>query len=261
MSDVRRARLELPGGDAIEYLETGDGQPLVYFHGAGGGFPKAAFLSDLGRTFRVLAPSRPGYDGSSGTCFSARDEGDVMAAFLRQVADGPVHLVAESAGAASACWLTILHPEMVSDLVLVAPTAFASHSPAHGPGRSPADIERVLFGSTPEWISPLTEADAQQRQRNAAANAARIRPANGNQDLLERLHEIDVPTLILWATADRLAPLADGQIYQQRIAGSQRILIYGAAHSLPVAAREPFVRLTREFIERGEAFIVNPTPA
>jgi pimeloyl-ACP methyl ester carboxylesterase len=261
VSHARRNQVRVSDAHVIEYVECGHGQPLVYFHGAGGVFAKARFLGDLGRTFRVLAPSRPGYDGSTGTSETARDEAAVMAAFIRVMAGGPAHLVAESAGAACALWVSILQPDLVNSLVLAAPTAFVRHAPPHGAPPDPRGMEAILFGTAPAWTEPLDEQDAVLRQRNAAANAARIRPANANQDLLERLPEVGVPTLILWGTADRLAAPESGQIYSQRIPASQRLYIYGGAHSLPVAACDQFVRLTAEFIERGDAFIVNPTSA
>ena len=79
-------RVDLPGGARIEYLEVGQGMPVVYFHGAGGQFRNAAFMRVLGERYRVLAPSRPGYDGSTGACASSRDEALTMAEFIRAVA-------------------------------------------------------------------------------------------------------------------------------------------------------------------------------
>src|SRR5262245_7059395 len=85
-------------GGRIEYVEVGgdDARPstatVVYFHGAGGVFRNAAFLPALGQRYRVFAPSRPGFDGSTGDCTSAREEADVMRAFVRQVVSGPVHV-------------------------------------------------------------------------------------------------------------------------------------------------------------------------
>ena len=79
---------------------------------------------------------------------------------------------------------------------------------------------------------------------------------SGNADLLERLGEIAAPTLVLWGTADAMLPPEAGHAYVQRIPTSYRILIYGAAHSLPVAACRQFVSLTTDFIERGERFVV-----
>jgi pimeloyl-ACP methyl ester carboxylesterase len=206
-----KSHVALEDGTQIEYLESGNGQPLVFLHGAGGVPARAAFIPELARTFRVLAPARPGYDGSTGSCQTARDEGEVMAAFIRQVAGGPVHLVAESAGGAAGCWVAVLHPELVETLVLVAPAAFAIHAA----------------------------------------------PTDHDQALLERLPEISAPTLILWGTADRQIPPTSGQIYRQHIPNSTRMYVYGAAHSLPVASCQKFVALTTEFIQRGEAFVVN----
>jgi len=45
-------------------------------------------------------------------------------------------------------------------------------------------------------------------------------------------------------------------VFVQRIPDSYRILIYGAAHSLPVSACPQFVALVTDFIERGDGFVV-----
>jgi pimeloyl-ACP methyl ester carboxylesterase len=253
-----KSRIALEDGTQIEYLENGSGQPLVFLHGAGGVPSKAAFIPELARTFRVLAPARPGYDGSTGTCQTSRDEAEVMAAFIRQAArGGPVHLIAESAGGASGCWVAVLYPELVATLVLVAPAAFAMHRERPTQPPTADEIELVLFGPHPSWSEPPTAEDRAVRERNASANAALIRPADHNQALLERLREIAAPTLILWGTADRQIPPTSGQIYRQHIPNSTRIYIYGAAHALPVASCQKFVALTTQFIQRGEAFVVN----
>ena len=158
-----------------------------------------------------------------------------MADFIRTLVDGPVHLIGESAGGAAACWLAILEPGLVASLILVAPGAFAgaSHAP---PPSSPEAMEQRLFGTQPAWSEPPTDADRAARQRNASANAAKLRPADGNADLLERLPEITAPTLVLWGTADQVISPQAGHVFVQRIPNSYRILVYDAAHSLPVSA-------------------------
>jgi pimeloyl-ACP methyl ester carboxylesterase len=247
--------IDLPSGVHTEYLEVGSGAPVVYFHGGAGTFANAAFMPALGQQYRMLAPSRPGYDGSTGSCASSREEAEVMTEFIRSVAGGAVHLIAESAGGAAGCWLGVLEPSLVQSLVLVAPTAFAgaSHRP---PPSSPQAMELRLFGPNPAWSDPPTDADRAARQRNAGSNATRIRSPDRNADLLERLPEITAPTLILWGTADEVIPSESGQLFVQRIPNSYRILIYGAVHSLPVAACRQFVALVTDFIERGDRFVV-----
>ena len=247
--------VELSSGAHVEFLELGSGTPIVYFHGGGGVFRNAAFMPALAKQYRVIAPSRPGYDGSTGASSGARDEAVVMAEFIRQVVDGPVHLIAESAGGAAGCWLAVLEPSLVQSLVLAAPAAFAgaSHAP---PPSSPEAMELRLFGAAPAWSEPPTDADRASRQRNATGNAARLRSPDRNTDLLERLSEISAPTLVLWGTADEVISSDGGQVYVQRIPNSYRILMYGAAHSLPVAACRKFVELVTDFIERGDRFVV-----
>lgn len=247
--------VELPGGVRLEYVEVGGGLPVVYFHGAGGVFRHAAFLPALGQHFRVLAPSRPGYDHSSGACAAAHEEATVMRTFIREVVGGPVHLIAESAGAAAGCWLSLMDPPLISSLVLAAPTGFVSapHSP---PPASAESLEVRLFGSQPAWSEPPTADDELARQRNAAAHRARVRAEDEHAELVERLPEISTPTLILCGTADQIAGPEVGQLLVQRIPNSNRVFVYNAAHSLPVAACRPFVQLSTDFIKRGERFVV-----
>jgi len=178
-----------------------------------------------------------------------------MALFIREVVGGPAHVIAESAGGAAGCWLAVLEPSLVESLILVAPAAFAgaSHVP---PPSSPEAMEVRLFGPTPAWSEPPTDADRGARQRNAAASAAKLRSPDGNADLLERLGDITAPTLILWGTADEVIPPESGQVFLRRIPNSYRILIYGAAHSVPVSACRQFVAMATDFIERGDRFVV-----
>jgi pimeloyl-ACP methyl ester carboxylesterase len=246
--------LDLPSGARIEYLEVGAATPVVYFHGAGGVFRNAAFMYALGQRYRMLAPSRPGYDGSTGTCASAREEAEVMAEFIRGSVNAPVHVIAESAGGAAGCWLAVLRPALVQSLILVAPAAFADAS--HAPPSSPEAMELRLFGPSPAWSEPPTDADRDARRRNASANSARLRSADHNADLLERLSEITAPTLVLWGTDDAVVPPEAGQVFVRGIPNSYRMLIFGAAHSLPVSACRKFVELVTDFIERGERFVV-----
>ena len=56
--------------------------------------------------------------------------------------------------------------------------------------------------------------------------------------------------------ADKVLPPEDGQLFVQRIPNSYRILICGAAHSLPVSACRQFVARVTDCIERSDRFMV-----
>lgn len=244
-------------GQKIAYIEKGEGKPLVILHGMGGAPPSGAnFVTKLAATRRVFMPSLPGWDESEiGTCASHVDLADVIAAFLRQVTDGPFDLVGESAGSPVALWLTLNHPDLVEKLVLVAPPALGpAHRPSFG---STEELLQMLYGDAPDWSEPPSNADEDRRARNSSANAPRFRSLEATQALLAKLPEVKVPTLLLWGTEDRISPPDMGASYRKLIPNAYRVYVHGAAHSLPVAAGPRFVSLTLDFLERGEFFLVN----
>ncbi|HUK61457.1 MAG TPA: alpha/beta hydrolase [Stellaceae bacterium] len=241
-------------GIPVAYLESGAGaKTIVFLHGAGGASPEGvSFIPLLGARHRLLLPSRPGFDATpEGNCKSVADVVDVLAAFVREVAGGTAHVVAQSAGGAYGCWLAIRYPDLVESLVLSAPAAFAGHR-APPP---PQELARILYGDSPSWAAPPDEANRQRIAKNAQANMRRF--PDTADELKGRLGEIKAPTLLLWGTGDRLIPEEALQPYQLAIPTCTRILIHGAAHELPIAACEPWVRLVADFVERGERFVVN----
>jgi len=250
--------VEIDGG-GIAYLEAGSGDTLLYFHGAGGRPPAGAtFASELAKDFRVLLPSRPGFDESPvGSYTSMTGAAEAMAAFIRKTAVRPVHVVAQSAGGAVGLWLAVLHPDLIASLVLSAPSAFA-HRPApqgRGGQRSPEDLDRLLHGDAPSWSSPPNDYEQPRIRRNASFNMQHF--GGDNDDLLDRLAEVKAPVLVIWGTEDHLVPPDSSGIYQKHIPHALRMFIYGAAHELPIAATQQWVALVRDFLQRGEFFVVN----
>ena len=52
---------ETTAGD-IEYAETGEGEPMLLIHGAGGGYDQGLLIGrDFGESLRIIAPSLFGY--------------------------------------------------------------------------------------------------------------------------------------------------------------------------------------------------------
>jgi pimeloyl-ACP methyl ester carboxylesterase len=155
-----------------------------------------------------------------------------------------------------ALWLAINRPELVSKLVLVAPPVLGhAHRPNFG---STEELLRMLYGDEPDWSEPPSDADEARRVRNTAANAQRYRSPEAMQALHDRLPEVKAPALLLWGTEDRISPPDLGAPYRKLIPNVYRLYVHGAAHSLPIAAGPRFVKLTLDFLDRGEFFVVNP---
>jgi pimeloyl-ACP methyl ester carboxylesterase len=247
-------------GIPVSYRDAGKGETIVFLHGAGGAPPRgAAFHRMLAEKHRVLIPSRPGYDGTPpGSHTGNREAAELIAAFIRKVAGGPVHVVAQSAGGAVGCWLSILHPDLVTSLTLSAPAAFAGPHRAHGgPPPSPQEIERRLYGDKPTWDTPPTEEEGARIRKNAQGYMQRGLAGAANEDLKERLGEIKAPTLLLVATRDEVVPAEAMAPYQRAIHTCYRMFIYGAAHEMPISACAKWVNLVADYIDRGESFVVN----
>jgi pimeloyl-ACP methyl ester carboxylesterase len=165
-----------------------------------------------------------------------------------------VHVVGQSAGAAVATWLAVAHKELVKSLIVSAPSTFEVRAPSAG-RPTPEQIEHRLYGDTPTWSVPPSAEDRARIQKNAAAYMQRGH--HDNSDLLARLGEISVPTLILWAGGDQMYMPESALPFQRNISGALRLYIYGAAHEMPISATARWVKLVTDFIDRGEAFAVN----
>ncbi len=130
LSDMNRAHERVRGkstvipsayGD-IEYVEGGDGPPVLVIHGSGGGYDQGeviqqAFLDDH---FHWIIPSRFGYLRSTfhdGATFE--DQAHAYAALLDHLGIEKVAVIAFSHGGPSALQFALLHPERVSSLTLV----------------------------------------------------------------------------------------------------------------------------------------------
>lgn len=113
-------------GVELHYIERGRGEPLILLHGGQGDYrswgPQVGAFS---RDFRVISYSRrynyPNNNPLTANYRSAYTEADDLAAFIRQLKLGRVHLVGTSIGAFTALVLAIKHPEMVRSLVLAEP--------------------------------------------------------------------------------------------------------------------------------------------
>lgn len=246
-------------GLLMHYREAGEGKTIIFLHGAGGAPPRSAsFVSMLGERHRILVPSRPGFDETPiGSCKSLLDVVEVIARFIGRIADEKVHLVAQSAGGAIGSWLAIRHPDLVESLVLSAPAAFAPHRAPGGAPPRMEEIEKLLYGAHPVWDAPPSEEERHRIASNARDNMGRFAAPSGNSDLLARLTEIKVPTLLICGTEDRMIPDSAMLPYQQQIPGCIRIFIHGAAHEMPISAAHQWTKLVGEFVDRGEYFLVN----
>jgi non-heme chloroperoxidase len=113
-------------GIELHYIEQGQGEPLILLHGGQGDYRSwGPQIKAFAQQYRVISYSRrynyPNDNRLTATNHSAYIEAEDLAAFIRKLNLGRVHLVGTSIGAFTALALAVKHPEMVRSLVLAEP--------------------------------------------------------------------------------------------------------------------------------------------
>jgi pimeloyl-ACP methyl ester carboxylesterase len=220
-------------------LTAGEGEPLVFLHGAGTvtGFDALLPLADR---FRLVVPHHPGFGLSADDPSVSRIE-DLARHYLDlfdRLGIRELSLVGQSMGGYLAATFAIDHAERIRRLVLAAPLGL--RVPDHPttdiftiPGEEllehlSADPS-VFEGKVPD--PPTPEFLAQSfRETTAAARILWERPYDPR--LPRWLHRLTMPTLLLWGDADRIIPVEQIDVWADHVRGAERRTLPGVGHLL-----------------------------
>lgn len=250
--DVRGCKLHLRRG--------GQGEPLMFLHGAQGLNGHEPGIELLAANFDVIAPDHPGF-GTSDLSDLVDDIGD-LALFYLDLLDvlelDRVHLVGQCIGGWLALEIAIRTTERIKSLVVVNSAGLR----VKGVPRadmfvcSENELLKLLFAGNgaAEWIaswraSPDRE-EIYDRNRAAAARYA-WSPRLCNPKLDRWLHRIDVPTHIIWGEEDRVIPPAYASALKELIAGATVATLPDCAHMLHIEQPQAFAAEVSRFIRRS----------
>ena len=202
-------------------------------------------LAVLSRTWRAVGYDHRGTGATVAPLESITIEAmvaDVFTVMDALALDRPV-LAAESAGAMIALLAVLERPERFSGLVIVdglihsprpdAPTPFARGLRAN--------FEATLDGFV-ELCVPESDSEAIKRwgrqilRRSEPAAAIRLHELTHGVDLRPRVHEIEMPTLVIHGDADALVPLADAEWLAGRLPQARLHVVRGGGH-VPTVTR------------------------
>jgi pimeloyl-ACP methyl ester carboxylesterase len=239
-------------GFRIRYLQAGAGEPLVVLHGAGG-LRQAPAHELLARRRRVLLLEVPGFGESPANERSGSLE--ELARTLLEAASAlgleRFGLMGTSFGGKLALWMAVQAPERVGALVLAAPAAVR---PEGRPRLSPEE-RRALLYAHPDRMPPLAAPDPAIEAKQEALVQRLMGPPR-DEALEGRLAGLQVPTLVLFGTEDRLVPPEMGRRYRELLPSCSLVFVYDAGHVMEEERPEAFVAVAADFLERGSGFIV-----
>jgi pimeloyl-ACP methyl ester carboxylesterase len=242
-------------GFRIRYMEAGDGPVLVHLHGAGG-LRLSPAHELLAKSYRVVAFEMPGFGASAENTRSGSigELASTMAQAIAELGLDRVNLWGTSFGGRTATWLAVQHQERLQTLILDAPAAIRAEN-SRPPSGTPEEMARMLFAH-PERVPPMPPVPAAIREQTQAL-VHRLRGKPRDPDLERRMREIQVPTLVLFGTLDRVIPPEMGRHYKELIPNCNLVLVYDAGHAIGTDRPEAFADVVSDFVERREAFVIS----
>lgn len=262
-------------GATANYVEIGDGSPVLLVHGLGGSWQNwLANIPHLAERHRVIAVDLPGFGASPMPPWevSIPAYGRFLRDFLERVGVESCPVIGSSMGGFISSELAIHEPAKVDRLALVSAAgvtwASARREPAVVLGRvaraaAPLAFRYQMAGLRRERLRHLAYRGLVHNPRalrpellfeitapamNATAFYDALTTLVG-YDIRDRLLEIEVPTLIVWGRQDRVVPSPAAPLYERLIGENAEMAIFDRCGHLPMIERPVrFNRLIDDFL-------------
>lgn len=247
----------LDGKIKTRVLSAGEGEPLLFLHGAGGLYWDP-FLDALAERHRVVAPEHVG-SGESQGLEHVEDLWDLVLYYdeLLDRLDIPrARVVGHSFGGMVAAELAATSPERVEKLVLLCPIGlWRDEHPIPDISAVPPEKLPSLVFAEPDGplaqMMPSPDPTDPESLFRAALNIASINqfiwplPDKG---LSKRLYRVKMPTLLVWGKQDRLVDPSYADVFAAAISGARVELVDGAGHLPQLEQLDRVLPVVRDFL-------------
>jgi pimeloyl-ACP methyl ester carboxylesterase len=263
-------------GTQVNYVEIGDGPPLVLVHGLSGAWQNwLEQLTHFAKTHRVVAMDLPGFGASPMPRWdiSIPAYGRFVRDFCERIGIERASVIGNSMGGFIATEVAISEPERVDELVLVSAAGITWARARREPA---AVIARMVQAGAPvvlrfqrsgirrpklrQWVFQGVFHDPNSMRREvlwenfvAAMNSKGYYEAITTlwgYDIRDRLEEIEVPTLVVWGRNDRVVPVPAALAYKRRIGDNAQLEIFDRCGHVPQLERPVrFNRLLERFLD------------
>lgn len=250
-------------GTPVNYVEMGEGPPLILVHGLSGAWQNwLEQLPHFAQSHRVVAMDLPGFGASPMPPWeiSISAYGRFVRDFCERIGVERCTLVGNSMGGFIATEVAIGEPERVEKLALVSAAgitwARARREPAAVIGR----MGRAAAPLALRWqMSGIKRPRLRQRafqgvfhdplalrRETLWENFVPALQSPGyydaittlfGYDIRDRLEEIEIPTLIVWGRNDRVVPVPAALSYKRRIGDNAELVIFDECGHVPQMER------------------------
>ncbi len=267
-------------GVRLHYRESGrrSGPPVLLIQGLGAD----KHLWDLQRIalapwYRTIAFDNRGAGRSDKPygAYSMEQMADDAAAVLDHAGVESAHVVGASMGGVVTQIMALRHPDRVRSLTLACTACrhhpwrkellaeWADTAQTSGMGAMTSTAARWVIGPRSfrrlapaiGWMGPLA------LSRPAHAFAGQVAGILSIDDqLADRLGEIEAPTLVIVGNQDILTPRGDSEEIADSIPTAELVVISGAAHGFMIEHGTTFNRIMLDFLRRAEHSVVTARP-
>jgi len=243
-------------GEQLFYTlsQAAPGAPsMVLVHGAGGSHlhwpPELRRLAGVS----VYDLDLPGHGRSEGKgCDTIACYAEIVAAFLHALGIEQAIIMGHSMGGGIAQTMALDFADCVAGLVLVGTGARLRVAPAILEGIRndfAGSVELVTrFAWDPEAPARLTELGRQALLETGPDVLLGDFGACDRFDVMERLEEIQVPTLAITGDADRLTPVKYARFLVESIPGARLAIIAGAGHMVMLERPAEVEKAVQKFL-------------
>lgn len=224
---------------AVTVTEAGTGHPALILHGGGGPFTVASIADHLAGTMHAITPTHPGWNGTD------RPErlagiADLAAAYMRFLEDEALRdvlVVGSSLGGwVAADMASRDRAGRITALVLIdAGGILVEGEPIRDFfALNAREVAEYSFHDAERYyVDPATIPPEQAAIRQANMATMRVLagdPYMHDPQLLHRLGQIAVPTLVIWGDSDRIMTPAYGAAYAAGFHDARFEIVRDAGH-------------------------------
>jgi pimeloyl-ACP methyl ester carboxylesterase len=246
----------------LEVFENGEGQPILFLHGASGFAPEQPYVAPLSARHRLIAPSHPGFGKSSLPDWvdTVDDIAYVYLELLDRLNLDRVDVIGCSIGGWISAEIASKVPKAVRRLVLVGPVGVKT-----GPvdrldvpdiyALPQSEVEKLLYhdpGQARADPSSLSDEQLTIAARNRETLALLAwEPYMHNPKLRRRLHRVTAPALFVRGESDGLVSAEYLAAYARLLPNARIATIAAAGHAPHLEQPEAFARTVLAFLDAG----------
>lgn len=253
--------IEIIEENNFRYIESGNkkGETLMLLHGLFGALSNfEGIIKRFSGNYNVVVPILPIYELP---IFEVSVMGlvDFVSKFVEYKGFGKVHLLGNSLGGHIAQLYALAHPERVASMTLTGSSglfeaAFGTAFPKRG------DYEYIKKKTGETFYDPnvaskelVDEVFGIVNDRNKAIRVVVTAKSAVRHNLSDKLHNLKVPTLLIWGKQDTVTPPFVGEKFNELIPNSQLFFIDECGHAPMMEKPEAFNTLLENFLREVSA--------